>query len=107
MDTETDGLSLVTAGLKEAVGEDCGLGKVVKFDFGADGVVVIDATQVPNIVDNVDRSADCTLKQTIDDFAAMSDGTLNSTQALMTGRLKIDGDMGVAMRLDSVLSKKG
>lgn len=100
-------LDLVTAGLKEAVGTDCGLGKVVKFDFGPIGVVVIDATQAPNVVDNADRPADCTLKQTIEDFAAMNDGSLNATVAVITGRLKIEGDMSIAMRLDSALSRKG
>ena len=100
----SDALAQVTAGLREAVGEDCGLGAVVKFDFGPDGVVVIDAVSVPNIVDNDDRPAQCTLKQSIADFAAMSEGTLNSTQAVMTGRLRIEGDMGLAMRLDGALS---
>jgi len=30
-------LELVTAGLKEKIGEDCGLGSILKFDFGDDG----------------------------------------------------------------------
>ena len=100
-----EALRLVTDGLKAAVGTDCGLGKKVKFDFGQDGVVLIDATVSPNVVDNVDRPADCTLKQSIEDFALMSEGKLDSTQAFMSGRLKIDGDMGLAMRLDTVLKK--
>jgi putative sterol carrier protein len=29
---------------------------------------------------------------------------LDATSAFMTGRLKLDGDMGLAMRLGSVLS---
>ena len=29
-------LELVTAGLQEKVGEDCGLGATLKFDFGDD-----------------------------------------------------------------------
>jgi 20S proteasome alpha/beta subunit len=57
-----EALRLVTEGLRAAVGVDCGLGKTVKFDFGGVGVVVIDARVRPNIVDNVDRPADCTLE---------------------------------------------
>ena len=52
-------LELVTAGLKEKVGEDCGLGAVLKFDFGDDGILVLDASQVPNVVSNDDAEAAC------------------------------------------------
>lgn len=103
----TDALEAITSGLRDAVGTDCGLGKTVKFDFGDDGIVFIDATTVPNTVDNDNRAADCTMRQSIEDFIAISEGTLNSTQAFMTGRLKIEGDLSLAMRLDSVLAKKG
>jgi putative sterol carrier protein len=37
----------------------------------------------------------------------MSEGRLGSAQAMMTGRLKIEGDMGLAMRLDSALGGRG
>ena len=37
-------LELVTAGLKEKIGEDCGLGATLKFDFGDDGMLMLDAT---------------------------------------------------------------
>lgn len=96
-------LNEVTSGVARVVGRDCGLGKSVKFDFGADGVVFIDARSVPNVVDNIDRPADCTLKQSIADFLLMSEGKLDSTIAFLRGRLKIEGDLGIAMRLDSVL----
>jgi len=102
MDSQ-EALRLVTEGLRDAVGADCGLGKKVKFDFGQDGVVVIDASVTPNVVDNVDRPTDCTLKQSIEDFALMSEGKLDSTLAFMSGRLKIEGDMGLAMRIDQAM----
>lgn len=100
-----EALRMVTEGLAAAVGEDCGLGKVVKFDFGQDGVVVIDATVKPNRVHNNASVADCTLTQTIEDFAAMTDGSLAATSAFMSGRLKIEGDMSLAMRLDEALKR--
>jgi putative sterol carrier protein len=101
--TEAEALAEITAGLAKAVGSDCGLGKKVKFDFGSAGVVMIDATSVPNVVCNADEAADCTLRQTLEDFVLMSQGKLDSTAAFMQGRLKVDGDMSIAMRLDSVL----
>lgn len=43
--------------------DDLGIGAaVVKFDAGADGVLVIDATATPAMISTVDRPADCTIK---------------------------------------------
>lgn len=99
------GISLVnvTQGVREAVGEDCGLGSRVKFDLKDDGVIWVDATVVPNVVSNENNEADCTLLMTMQDFIDMNEGRLNSTTAFMTGKLKILGDMSIAMKLDSVL----
>ena len=47
-------LETVTAGLREKVGSDCGLGASVKFDFGDDGCLFLDATQSPNVINNDD-----------------------------------------------------
>ena len=50
-----------------------------------------------------DDDADVTLIADEDTFRAILDGSLNPTAAFMTGKLKVDGDMGAAMRLGSVL----
>jgi putative sterol carrier protein len=97
-------LEAVTAGLKEKIGEDCGLGSVLKFDFGADGILVLDATQVPNVVSNDDVDAQCTMTISLENFMAMAEGKLDGTAAFMTGKLKIQGDMGIAMKLGPILS---
>jgi putative sterol carrier protein len=97
-------LEAVTAGLKEKVGEDCGLGSVLKFDFGDDGFLVLDATQVPNQVSNEDVEAQCTMVISLDNFMAMAEGKLDGTSAFMTGKLKIQGDMGIAMKLGPILA---
>ena len=39
-----------------------------------------------------------------DTFQEIMSGELNSTAAFMQGKLKVDGDMGMAMRLASVLA---
>ena len=96
-------LQQITEGMRERVGEDCGLGAIVKWDFGDDGIVLLDAKQVPNVVSNDDGPADCTLKISMADFLAMTQGELDGTTAFMMGKLKIDGDMSIAMRLQSVL----
>ena len=97
-------LEAVTAGLKDKVGEDCGLGSVLKFDFGDDGILVLDATQVPNVISNDDVEAQCTMVLSLENFMEMAEGRLNGTTAFMTGKLKIQGDMGIAMKLAPILS---
>lgn len=97
-------LEEITAGMKERVGEDCGLGASLKFDFGDKGVIHLDATVVPNVVSNADDDAQCTLKMALDDFVAMRNGELDGMTAFMSGKLKVEGDMGIAMKLQSVLN---
>jgi putative sterol carrier protein len=94
-------LEEITERMREAVGSDSGLGKAVKFDFGADGIVRIDG----GTVDNQDQPADCTIQVSKTDFEAMGRGELDPTMAFMSGKLKIQGDMSVAMKLQPLLAK--
>ncbi len=50
-----------------------------------------------------DEDAEVTMTADADTFREILDGSLNPTAAFMGGRLKIDGDMGAAMRLAPVL----
>ena len=97
-------LEMATNGLKEKIGEDCGLGATVKFDFGEDGVLFLDATQTPNVVSNDNNDAECTMVISMENFMEMAAGNLDGTSAFMTGKLKIQGDMGIAMKLGPMLS---
>ncbi len=101
-----DLLNKVTTGLADAIGEDCGLGARVRLDFGPYGTVLIDARDVPNRVTNEAGDADCTLQISIGDFVEMAQGRLNGTAAFMTGRLKIKGDMALAVRFGTMLRKQ-
>ncbi len=47
--------------------------------------------------------ADCTLSANADTFAALLAGELHPTSAFMSGKLRLDGDMSVAMKLGSLL----
>src|SRR5262245_17143480 len=93
----------VTNNLKERVGTEAGLNATLKFDCGADGVIYIDGRSKPSTVDNNDRDADCTVGVAIDDLEAMMAGDLAPTTAFMSGKLRVEGDMGVAMRLQSLM----
>jgi putative sterol carrier protein len=78
-------------------------GKRVKLDFGGDGVIVMDGAA--ETVSEDDGNADTTIKVSWDDWQAMADGQLDGMTAFMTGKLKVDGDMGNAMQLQGVLAK--
>ncbi len=50
-----------------------------------------------------DDDADVTLTAPADVFEEILNGELNGASAFMSGKLQIDGDMGLAMKLSSVL----
>lgn len=79
------------------------LGAKLKFDFGDDGVIFIDGTQNPAVLSNEDEDADTTFVTTVDVVNGMIDGTQDPTMAFMTGKLKVKGSMGYALKLSSLL----
>lgn len=71
-----------------------------KFVIEGEGALVIDGTGVRA----ADDETDVTLTADVDTFRAILDGDLNPTAAFMSGKLAVDGDMGTAMKLGTVLS---
>lgn len=78
-------------------------GKKVKFDFGDAGKIFLDG--IASKVSSDDADADTTIKVKLEDFVAMAQGQLDPTAAFMQGKLRVEGDMGVAMQLQSVMAK--
>jgi putative sterol carrier protein len=79
--------------------ESSGFDRSVKFDTGADGVIVIDGSTIST----TDGPADCTIRLALGDLEDLISGDLNPTTAFMTGKLKIEGDMSVAMALSQLV----
>ena len=97
-------LNTATERLRAKVGDESGLGAVLKFDCGAEGAIVIDATTVPNTVSNdAAREADCTMALGLATLADLLNGDLDPMTGFMTGRFKVSGDMSVAMKLQRVV----
>ena len=97
-------LEEITAEMAKRVAEKGAIdGKVVKFDFGDDGNLTIDGAADPASVSNDDAEADCTVSVDMDVFEAIAAGEENPQMAFMSGKLKVDGDMGIAMQLGSLL----
>lgn len=76
-----------------------GFSRSVKFDCGDDGVIVIDGESVST----EDKETECTIALSKEDLEAMIAGELDPTAAFMQGKLKIDGDMSVAMALSQII----
>ena len=75
---------------------------VARFDIAGEGALIVDSAGVR--AGGGDDAADVTLRADAETFEAMMNGELDPTSAFMTGRLTIDGDMGMAMKLSAILT---
>ncbi len=82
-----------------------GLGYKVAFDLGEDGVLAIDATGSPPTLTDATDDADCTIRISADDLAKLIDGALNPMMAYTLGKLKIEGSIGIAMKVAALLEE--
>jgi len=78
------------------------LGDTFKFILD-DQPVFIDGTGDANVVTNEDKEASCTMITSIETLGKLQSGDLNPMMAVMGGKIKIKGDMGLAMKLQSLL----
>lgn len=95
-------LETITQRVQGAVGADSGLDARIKFNFGGDGFLYIDGKSAPNQVHNSDTDSDITITVSMENFERIIDKKLNPKIALMTGKMRLRGDIRIAMRLDKV-----
>ncbi len=74
-------------------------GHTLKFDCGEDGILVININETTT----EDMDTECTVGVSLENLHAMVKGELNPTMGFMLGKLKLEGSMGVAMKLGSLL----
>lgn len=91
-------LEQAAAALNEKLGS--GFDASAKFAISDLGAIVLDADGARVS----DDDADVTLSADAETFQSIISGELNPTSAFMTGKLSVDGDMGIAMKLASVLA---
>lgn len=92
----------VTEKFKTAASNAAPIGATIKFVLD-DNPVFIDGTGEANVVSNDDKEADCVISMSIEDLDKLRKGELNPMMAVMGGKIKIKGDMGLAMKLQSLL----
>lgn len=80
-----------------------GFNHTLKFDFGDDGVLFVDAVQNPPVTSNADNDAEVTLTVSLETFDKILRGDQDPNIAFMMGKLKVKGSMGLALKLNSLL----
>jgi len=93
-------IDAAVAALSDRIGD--GFDGTAKFMIEGEGALIIDSSGVRSATE--DEEADVTLSADADAFQEILAGELNPTAAFMGGRLKVDGDMGMAMKLGAALS---
>ncbi len=93
----------VLAQLNEQASNIDPIGATVKFAVD-DHNIYIDGTGDSNVVSDSDAEADCTISTSLETLMKLKDGDLNPMMAVMSGKIKIQGDMSLAMKLQSLLS---
>ncbi|WP_227269185.1 SCP2 sterol-binding domain-containing protein [Roseobacter weihaiensis] len=71
----------------------------LKFDCGTDGVLTLSGTQA----ELADHPADCTIGISWANLEKLIAGKLNPMTAFAMGKLKVSGDMSVALKLGKLL----
>lgn len=102
-ETSVASVADITEHLRAALQGQPGLPKSLKVDFRGEGFIHVDGRTVTN----EDGPADCTVVISREDLEAMVRGQLDPMSAMLRGRLKIKGDMAVAMQLQSMLRGRG
>ncbi len=90
-------VAVAALGAKIAGGFSAG---VAKFVIPGEGAIMADSDGVRE----GDDPADVTLTAEAEVFRAILEGEMNAASAFMTGKLTVDGSMGLAMQLGAALS---
>jgi putative sterol carrier protein len=79
-----------------------GMNNTYVFEIEGAGTWQVDVTDGTIKVTEGGTDGDVTIHATEETFRAIANGEQNPTTAYMTGKLKIDGDMGAAMKLQKL-----
>jgi acyl-CoA dehydrogenase len=78
------------------------LGGTLKFIVD-ENPILIDGNGDQNTISMDDSEADCTIVVSTEILEKLRDGELNPMMAVMGGQIKITGDMGLAMKVQSLM----
>ena len=107
MPTIDEVFKMIDAALKEDPSRSQGLDAVYQFNLSGDEEGTYQVVLRPDgsyAGAGELETSNCTLSMESEDFKKLVQGEMNGTQAFLSGKLRIDGDMGLALRLQDVLS---
>ena len=96
-----------TLALRDKLGDgggSAGLDATIKFVLGEGQIIFLDGASVPARVSNEDREATCTVRISPGDFDSLVARRLDPTVAFAMGKLKVSGDIAVALKLRKLLA---
>ncbi len=93
----------IAGDFRARAGEFSGLKARVMFDLGDDGSLVVDATAAPPEISVAPGEADCTIRVTLANLEKLMSGNMSPTLAYAMGKLRIEGSMGLAMKVAALL----
>jgi putative sterol carrier protein len=79
-----------------------GMNNTYVFDIEGAGTWTVKVADGAVTVTDGAEDADCTFSASEETFEKITSGEQNATTAYMTGKLKIKGDMGAAMKLQKI-----
>ena len=83
-------------------GKTAGMNNTYLFDIDGAGMWRVDVTDGNVSVTEGEGEADVTIRASEETFQAIASGEQNPTTAYMTGKLKVEGDMGAALKLQKL-----
>jgi putative sterol carrier protein len=104
MTTASDKLKQMGAKIAEKKSQASAIGAIFKFALEGDGGgnFIVNLKDNPGVTEG-DGAAECTIRMTSQDFVDLTEGKANGQQLFFTGRLKVEGDMSLALRLQPLM----
>ncbi len=100
MNTPRDFMDRLRARLKDRADEARAIDAVYRFELdGAHGGTWVVSLRDPVGVTEEDAPGECTIGLSASDFVEMFEGKVNGQQLFFAGKLRIDGDMQLAVKL--------
>jgi putative sterol carrier protein len=103
--TSEDLLALLVAYLQDELADAPPIGAILKFDYSDGGCVLIDGADGSNGVSANDGPADCVVTLSLAAHLQMMRFELDQASAFREGRMRIKGNIAVALRLAPLISK--
>jgi putative sterol carrier protein len=104
--TPAEQISALETNLREHPEKVAGMSGVFQFDLSGEGGGVWHVSLADgdgHVGEGAAENPGVVISMAADDFVALTEGRLDGTMAFMSGKLKVKGDMGLAMKLQTLL----